>query len=68
MLDHVMLKVKDWPAAKAYYEAALKPLGYANVADGGTWGGFGVGTDTLGRIYVKQGKLISVRLLMPSQE
>lgn len=54
VLDHLMIKVKDWPKAKAYYQAALKPLGYTNIMDGGTLGGFGVGTETAGRIFVKQ--------------
>ena len=54
-----MIKVKDWPKAKAYYETALKPLGYSNIVDGGTWGGFGVGTETAGRIFVKQGALLT---------
>lgn len=57
VLDHLMIKVKDWPKAKAYYEAAFKPLGYTNIMDGGTWGGFGVGTETAGRIFIKQGAL-----------
>ena len=54
-IDHLMIKVKDWPKAKAYYTAALKPLGYEPVADWGTGGGFGV-AEQLGNIYVKQGE------------
>lgn len=54
-LDHVMLKVKDWPRAKEYYTSALKPLGYELIADWGNGGGFGVSTEKFGRIYVKQG-------------
>ena len=29
MIDHVSIKVKDFEAAKAFYTAALAPLGYA---------------------------------------
>lgn len=29
MIDHVSIKVKDFDRAKAFYEAALAPLGYA---------------------------------------
>ena len=57
-IDHLMIKVKDWPKAKAYYTAALKPLGYEPVADWGTGGGFGV-PDQLGNIYVKQGERLA---------
>lgn len=60
-VDHLMLKVKDWPKAKAYYTTALKPLGYVPIADWGTGGGFGV-PDQLGNIYVKQGKSSVARL------
>jgi len=56
-IDHVMLKVKDWPKAKAYYTTVLKPLGYEPVADWGTGGGFGVPGTVLGNIYVKQGEI-----------
>lgn len=55
-IDHIMIKVKDWPKAKAYYEQALKPLGYDLLVDGGTWGGFTQPNTFLGRIYVKQGQ------------
>ena len=54
-IDHLMIKVKDWPKAKAYYEQAFKPLGYELLLDGGTWGGFTNPDTNLGRIYVKQG-------------
>lgn len=57
MLDHIMVAVKDWPAAKSYYTDALKPLGYTLLLDEGTWGGFAVDNNTLGRIYVRQGEL-----------
>lgn len=57
MLDHIMVAVRDWPAAKAYYADALEPLGYSLHLDKGTWGGFAVDTKTLGRIYLRQGGL-----------
>jgi catechol 2,3-dioxygenase-like lactoylglutathione lyase family enzyme len=28
MIDHVGLRVRDYPRARAFYEAALRPLGY----------------------------------------
>jgi catechol 2,3-dioxygenase-like lactoylglutathione lyase family enzyme len=54
-LDHIMVKVKDWPKAKAYYTSALKPLGYTPIVDFGTGGGFGVPGEKMGNIYIKQG-------------
>ena len=49
MLDHITLQVSDYAVAKAFYEKALKPLGYALImefqAEGsgdGHAGGFGV--------------------------
>ena len=35
MIDHVSIKVKDVEQAKAFYEAALAPLGYAREYPGG---------------------------------
>ncbi|CAL8462738.1 g2271 [Coccomyxa elongata] len=69
-IDHLMIKVKDWPRAKAYYTAALKPLGYKPVADWGTGGGFGV-AEQLGNIYVKQEEAparIHFAIAAPSEE
>jgi catechol 2,3-dioxygenase-like lactoylglutathione lyase family enzyme len=43
MLDHVGLRVKDYNASKAFYVAALAPLGYAVVMD---FPGKGVGFGT----------------------
>jgi catechol 2,3-dioxygenase-like lactoylglutathione lyase family enzyme len=40
MLDHVALNVRDAGAAKAYYEAALLPLGYAVAMELGEHVGF----------------------------
>jgi catechol 2,3-dioxygenase-like lactoylglutathione lyase family enzyme len=61
-IDHLMLKVKDWAKAKAYYSTALKPLGYEPVADWGTGGGFGVAGQS-GNIYVKQGASTLIKML-----
>lgn len=42
MLDHVGLRVKDYSASKAFYVAALAPLGYSVVMDfPGKGAGFG---------------------------
>lgn len=62
-IDHVMLKVSDWPKAKEYYTGALKPLGYEPVVDWGTGGGFGVSGETRGNIYVVQGPLAHAQAL-----
>jgi predicted lactoylglutathione lyase len=42
MIDHVTLEVKDYAKAKAFYLAALQPLGYSLLAEyEGRVGGFG---------------------------
>ncbi len=43
MLDHVTLKVRDLEKAKAFYSAALKPLGYAVMMEFGSYAGLGAG-------------------------
>ncbi len=43
MLDHLTLKVRDIEKAKAFYTAALRPLGYAAVMEFGSHVGFGAG-------------------------
>ncbi len=43
MLDHITLRVHDLAAAKAFYTAALAPLGYAVVMDFPEGFGMGVG-------------------------
>ncbi len=40
-IDHVTATVSDFEAAKKFYEAALKPLGYSLQADFGSAAGFG---------------------------
>jgi catechol 2,3-dioxygenase-like lactoylglutathione lyase family enzyme len=41
MIDHVTLNVGDYDRSKAFYEEALKPLGYALQMEFGSSGGFG---------------------------
>jgi catechol 2,3-dioxygenase-like lactoylglutathione lyase family enzyme len=43
MLDHITLRVRDGAASKAFYAAALKPLGYGIVMEFGGSYGMGVG-------------------------
>ena len=44
MFDHVGLNVRDYAKSRAFYEQALKPLGYEVVYDGSEWNGAGFGT------------------------
>ncbi len=41
MLDHITLIVSDYARAKKFYEAALKPLGYATLMEFGPAAGLG---------------------------
>jgi len=41
MIDHLMLKVRDFAKAKAFYTAALAPLGYEVVMEFGSMAGLG---------------------------
>lgn len=43
MLDHIGLIVHDYQRSKAFYQAALGPLGYELVMEMGDWAGFGWG-------------------------
>jgi len=43
MIDHVGLRVSDYAASRAFYEAALRPLGYAPVMEMERACGFGIG-------------------------
>ena len=47
MLDHVSIGVRDVAAAKRFYDAALKPLGYACLSDSPGSLGYGSGSVTL---------------------
>ena len=42
MIDHIILTVSDYAASKAFYLAALAPLGYEVIMEFGPAGGFGV--------------------------
>lgn len=42
MIDHLSVPVSDYAAAKAFFLAALKPLGYELIMEMGAVGGFGV--------------------------
>lgn len=41
MIDHLGIHVRDYAASKAFYEAALRPLGYTLLMEFGTNAGFG---------------------------
>ena len=56
MLDHIMIKVKDWKRAKAYYETTLKHLGYELFWNSEESGGFQGPDAPHGRIYIRQGE------------
>lgn len=43
MLDHISLGVRDIAAARRFYDAALKPLGYRLLSDGTASLGYGEG-------------------------
>jgi catechol 2,3-dioxygenase-like lactoylglutathione lyase family enzyme len=47
MLDHISIGVRDIKRARPFYDAALKPLGYACVSDYGTMLGYGAGQAAL---------------------
>jgi catechol 2,3-dioxygenase-like lactoylglutathione lyase family enzyme len=47
MLDHFTLKVSDLDKAKAFYSAALQPLGYAVMMEFGEFAGLGAGKPDL---------------------
>ena len=54
MLDHVGLEVKDYGKSKAFYQAALAPLGYELIMEMDDWAGFGVGGKPY--FWINQGK------------
>lgn len=43
MIDHIALRVRDLAAARRFYEAALKPLGYTLLLNFEEAAGFGIG-------------------------
>jgi catechol 2,3-dioxygenase-like lactoylglutathione lyase family enzyme len=46
MIAHTTLPVSDYPRSKAFYVAALEPLGYRNNMEYGNSGGFNDGKNT----------------------
>ena len=42
MIDHIIVTVSDYAGSKAFYLAALAPLGYEVIMEFGPAGGFGV--------------------------
>lgn len=54
MLDHVSLRVADYQRSKAFYEAALAPLGYSLAMEGASGAGFRKGY--IPAFWVKQGQ------------
>lgn len=43
MIDHIGIDVKDYEKSKAFYAAALTPLGYELIMEVMGWAGFGAG-------------------------
>ena len=43
MIDHIQVDVQDFEKSKAFYQAALAPLGYELIFEVNGWAGFGVG-------------------------
>ena len=41
MIDHLSISVRDVARAKAFYDAALEPLGYRRLSDGAEMLGYG---------------------------
>lgn len=68
MLDHSGFNVSDMPRSKAFYEAALAPLGYVVRKDFGEAAGFGVpqgfgkSLDPGGDFWISRGDLLSPRV------
>ena len=54
MLDHVSLRVADYHRSRAFYEAALAPLGYALAMEGASGAGFRRGL--IPAFWIKQGE------------
>jgi catechol 2,3-dioxygenase-like lactoylglutathione lyase family enzyme len=54
MIDHVMIKVKDLAKSKAFYQVALKPLGYSVKMEFDGAVGFGA-TDGMPDFFLGEG-------------
>ena len=46
MIDHMGFAVRDFAKSRAFYEAALRPLGMTLVRGGDNWAAFGEGPHT----------------------
>jgi catechol 2,3-dioxygenase-like lactoylglutathione lyase family enzyme len=53
MIDHVSLRVSDYDRSKAFYAAALAPLGYTLAMEGTSGAGFRL--DRIPAFWVKEG-------------
>ena len=53
MLDHVSIRVSDYDRSRAFYGAALAPLGYTLAMEASSGAGFR--RDSIPRFWVKQG-------------
>ncbi len=65
MIEHVTVPVSDWGKSKKFYEAALKPLGYALYRDyGPDAGGFLEGESTSFWIATKKEKITPMHVAL----
>jgi catechol 2,3-dioxygenase-like lactoylglutathione lyase family enzyme len=56
MLDHIGLLVADFTKSKAFFETALKPLGYSCLMEYSGWAGFGA--ESKPDFWIAQGQSI----------
>ena len=56
ILDHIGVGVSDFEASRAFYLAALKPLGIAIALEGGGTSGAGFGRDGKPAFWIQKGK------------
>lgn len=54
MLSHVSIGVKDLAKARGFYDAALKPLGYKCLVEGGGYAGYGANSPELWLLAAQQ--------------
>ena len=64
-IDHVKLPVADLDASRAFYSAALAPLGFRLVYDGVTSLGFGTGDGGANRQPIAQKTISAMFELQP---
>ena len=56
MLDHIIITVSDYEKSKAFYLAALEPLGYGVVMEFGKAGGLGAGAKP--DFWIREGEAV----------